>query len=181
MNALKDIEFQNPQGQTATLGQTGAKAVLIVNVASKCGLTPQYESLQKLYSKYHSRGLEILGFPANEFLGQEPGTDQEIQNFCTTEYNVTFPVNRKIVVKGEGQHPLYKALTEGRKEAIKNADGKFENLLKDKNLLTGQPHDIHWNFEKFLVTPDGHIVERYFPDITPDDARLTAKIEELLG
>lgn len=177
---IQDIEFKNAQGKTATLKSYPAKAYLVVNVASKCGLTPQYEGLQKIYQQFHARGLEILGFPANEFLAQEPGTNEEIQNFCSMNYHVTFPIQSKIVVKGAGQHPLYKALTESKKEAVKNTDAKFENLLKKEGLLSGAAHDIQWNFEKFLLNSRGEIIERFYPDITPDDSRIVSQIEKLL-
>lgn len=180
MSQLNSIAFQDKNGENKTIQDFDAKAYLVVNVASKCGLTPQYEALQALYQKYKDQGLEILAFPANEFLAQEPGTDAEIQNFCSTHYKVTFPVNRKIVVKGEGQHPLYKALTESQPEAIKNENGQFETLLTGKGLITGAPHDIHWNFEKFLLNAEGEIVARFFPDIAPDDARITGQVEALL-
>ena len=153
---------------------------MVVNVASKCGLTPQYESLQRLYKKYQPKGLEILAFPANEFLAQEPGSNEEIQQFCKLNYDVSFPVLQKIVVKGEGQHPLYKTLTESKPQSIKNADGAFEGRLSSKGLITGQAHDIKWNFEKFLVTPSGQIVERFFPDIAPEDERITQLIEKYI-
>ena len=178
---ISEISFKNKQGQDQTLKDFDAKAYLLVNVASKCGLTPQYEGLQALYEKYHGQGLEILAFPANEFLAQEPGTDEEIQSFCSTNYGVTFPVNQKIVVKGEGQHPLYKALTETQPEAIKNADGNFETLLTSKGLITGDAHDIKWNFEKFLLNAQGEIVARYFPDVTAQDDRVVQQIETLLA
>lgn len=180
MTSLKDIKFENAKGETKTLADYDAKLFLIVNTASKCGLTPQYEGLQSLYERYHDKGLEILGFPANEFLGQEPGTDEEIQSFCEVNYSVSFPVNKKIIVKGEGQHPLYAQLIKERPEAVKNDNHTFENLLKEKGLLTGGPSDIKWNFEKFLVSKDGNVIERFFPDIAPGDEKITKKIEENL-
>ncbi|MFG1491927.1 glutathione peroxidase [Halobacteriovorax sp. ZH4_bin.1] len=177
---LNTIHFKDGKGLDKTIKDFNAKAYLIVNVASKCGLTPQYEGLQKLYSEYKDKGLEILAFPANEFLGQEPGSNEEIQQFCNLEYNVTFPVNEKIIVKGEGQHPLYKALTEMKKEAVRNDKPDFEQLLISKGLISGQPHDIHWNFEKFLLNQNGEIIERFFPDIVPTDDKITSKLKELL-
>lgn len=177
---INEIKFKDGKGLDKTIKDFDAKAYLVVNVASKCGLTPQYEGLQKLYSEYKDKGLEILAFPANEFLQQEPGTNEEIQNFCSMEYNVTFPVNEKIVVKGEGQHPLYQALTEGKKEAVRNDKPDFEQLLTSKGLISGQAHDIHWNFEKFLLNENGEIVERYFPDIDPRDEKITSKIKKLI-
>lgn len=179
-NTVEKIEFKNAKGETKTLSDYNAKAFLIVNVASKCGLTPQYEGLQALYTEYKDQGLEILAFPANEFLGQEPGTNDEIQSFCSLTYNVTFPVNEKIIVKGEGQHPLYNSLTNIKKEAVKNEDGGFEKKLTDKGLITGEPQDIHWNFEKFLVNKKGEVVERFFPDITAENDVLISKLKELL-
>jgi glutathione peroxidase len=178
--SIANIEFQNAKGETKTLKDYNAKAFLLVNTASKCGLTPQYDALQELYKEYKDKGLEILGFPANEFLAQEPGTDDDIQSFCKVNFGVEFPINKKIVVKGEGQHPLYKALTEQKKVAVKNDDGGFEKKLTDKGLITGEDHDIHWNFEKFLVDSEGNIVERFFPDITPTDERVVGKIKQLL-
>lgn len=180
MKAIKDIQFKNKNGEDKTIQDFKAKAYLVVNVASKCGLTPQYEGLQALYEKYHPQGLEILAFPANEFLGQEPGSNDEIQNFCSINYKVTFPVNQKIVVKGAGQHPLYKALTETKPDAIKNVDGDFEKLLTGKGLITGEAQEIKWNFEKFLLNAEGDIVQRFFPDITPEDQRITDQIDALL-
>lgn len=177
---IAEIKFKDGKGLDKTIKDFDAKAYLIVNVASKCGLTPQYEGLQKLYTEFKGKGLEILAFPANEFLGQEPGTNEEIQQFCSLEYNVSFPVNEKIVVKGEGQHPLYKALTETKKEALRSDKPDFEQLLTSKGLISGEPHDIHWNFEKFLLNSDGEIVERYFPDISPIDEKITGKLKELL-
>lgn len=177
---LNQISFKAKDGEDKTIADFDAKAYLIVNVASKCGLTPQYEGLQALYEKYHDQGLEILGFPANEFLGQEPGTDEEIQSFCSLNYGVSFPVNQKIVVKGPGQHPLYTALTEGHPDAIHNADGEFEGRLRQHNLISGEPHEIKWNFEKFLLNAEGQIVARFFPDIAPLDERLVSQVEALL-
>ncbi|EPZ52090.1 glutathione peroxidase [Bacteriovorax sp. BAL6_X] len=177
---LNTIQFKDGKGLDKTIKDFNAKAYLIVNVASKCGLTPQYEALQNLYSEYKDQGLEILAFPANEFLGQEPGTNEEIQQFCNLEYNVTFPVNEKIIVKGEGQHPLYKALTESKKDAVRNDKPDFEQLLTNKGLISGMPHDIHWNFEKFLLDQDGEIIERFFPDIAPTDEKIISKLKELL-
>lgn len=177
---LNQISFKAKNGEEKTIADFDAKAYLIVNVASKCGLTPQYEGLQALYEKYHGQGLEILAFPANEFLGQEPGTDEEIQSFCSLNYGVGFPVNQKIVVKGPGQHPLYTALTEGQPEAIQNANGEFEGRLRQHNLISGEAHEIKWNFEKFLLNAEGQIVARFFPDIAPLDQRLVDQVEALL-
>ncbi len=168
MTELKDISFENAQGETKTLKDYEANLYLIVNVASKCGLTPQYEALEKVYREFKGQGLSVLAFPANEFLAQEPGTDEEIQSFCQTQYDVTFPVLKKVVVKGSNQHPLFTNLTESKPEAKNDPASKFLDMLKEKGLLSGEAHDIKWNFEKFLVSKDGKIINRYSPDIKPD-------------
>ena len=151
-----------------------------MNVASKCGFTYQYEGLESLFKKYEKQDFVVLGFPSNQFMGQEPGTNQEIQDFCSLTYQVSFPINEKIIVKGPGQHLLYKTLTENKKTSVKNEEAKFENLLKESNLISGEPHDIKWNFEKFILDSNGNIIERFFPDIAPDDKRVIKVIEELL-
>ena len=178
---LMDIKFSNSKGEEKSLKDFKAKAFLIVNTASKCGLTPQYEGLQELYKKYKDQGLEILAFPSNDFSAQEPGTNDEIQEFCQLNFGIEFSVNQKIKVKGEGQHPLFKALTEDKKQSVKNNNGALEKLLNEKGLLTGFDHDIHWNFEKFLVNEKGEIVERFYPDVVPSDERLTTAIEKLIS
>lgn len=179
--SLKAIPFKNKLGETVTLEAFGAKAYLIVNVASECGLTPQYKYLQALYDKYQNQGLEILAFPANDFLAQEPGSNEEIQHFCTTNYQVTFPVNHKITVKGEGQHPFYAALIAAQPDAIRSDDGKFEAMLNSEGLLTGEPHEIQWNFEKFLLNGKGEVMARYFPDIPPSDPHFISDLEIMLS
>jgi glutathione peroxidase len=150
--AMKGID-----GKDVDLSQYQGKVVLYVNVASKCGLTPQYAGLEKLYEKYGKDGLVIVGVPANEFAGQEPGTDTEIQKFCSTKYGVTFPMLSKVVVKGDGICPLYTYLT--------GKGAKF-------------PGDITWNFEKFLVGRDGEVLSRFAPTVKPDDAKLVKAIED---
>ena len=146
-------------GSEVDLAKYKGKVVMIVNVASRCGATPQYAGLQKLYDTYKDKGFVILGFPANEFGAQEPGTDAEISKFCTSNYNVTFDMFSKIVVKGDGQAPLYKALTTQADPA----------------------GDVKWNFEKFLIGRDGRIVGRYKSGIAPDDGTLTGTIEAELA
>lgn len=180
-NSIKNIVVSDIQGKEVNLSSFEGKVLLIVNVASKCGLTPQYEGLEKIYKTYKDQGFEVLGFPANEFLAQEPGTNEEIQAFCTMNYGVDFPMFSKIVVKGEGQHPLYKLLTHAIKVREENPDGKFKKLLTDKGLLTGEPHDIAWNFEKFLIDRHGSVVRRFAPDIKPDDEMITSAIEAELA
>lgn len=150
---LKDIK-----GNKVELSKYKGKVMLLVNVASQCGYTPQYEGLQALYKKHEKDGLVIIGIPANEFGMQEPGTNEEIEKFCTGTYKVTFPMMSKIVVKGEGIDPLYKYLT--AKETKPQPAG-----------------DITWNFEKFLIGKDGQVAARYAPDTEPNDAKLVSTIE----
>jgi len=151
--------MKNIQGNDVKLNSYKGKVVLVVNTASKCGLTPQYEGLEALYQKYKDKGLVILGFPCNQFMGQEPGTAEEIQSFCSTKYNVTFPLFAKLEVNGDGTHPLYKYL----KSALP---------IEGKN-------DIRWNFEKFLIDRSGNPVKRYAPKTKP--VELEVDIENLLA
>lgn len=176
--SIYEIPVKNIDGTETTLNPYKGKTLLIVNVASKCGLTPQYEGLQKLYEKYHDKGFEILGFPANNFLGQEPGTEEEIKTFCDLNYNVTFPLFSKISVKGDNQHPLYKHLTETHPKT--DVGGGILFKLAKLGQITSKANDVAWNFEKFLVNKNGEIVARFAPDVKPDDAKLIAKIESEL-
>jgi len=153
------MPFRTITGDTTNLAAFAGKVVLVVNVASKCGNTPQYAGLEKLYEKYKDRGLVILGFPANDFKLQEPGTDAEILAFCTTNYGVTFPMMSKIGVKGADRHPLYAYLTK---------ESPF-------------PGEITWNFNKFLLDRRGKVVARFDTKVTPEDPGLVAKIEAELG
>ena len=178
---LEQIPVQTIDGQPACLGDYGGKVRLVVNVASRCGLTPQYEGLEALYRKYHDRGFEVLGFPANEFGRQEPGTEQEIKEFCSTQYDVTFPMFAKIVVKGPGQHPLYAALTRAVPVASKVAGTDMRAKLVEHGIAVGEPVDITWNFEKFLLNRQGEVVARFAPDVKPSDATLVAAVERELA
>ena len=180
-NALNQIEFRTSDGKPTNLSDFSGKVLLLVNVASKCGLTPQYDGLEAIYEKYKERGLVVLGFPANEFGSQEPGTNAEIQEFCRANFGVQFPVFEKIVVKGEGQHPLYTHLTKTVPNAVKKPDSTFEKKLAEHGLLKGNPGDITWNFEKFLIDRKGQIVGRFAPDIAPDEPLLIQAIESQLG
>ncbi len=175
-NKLYEIPVKKIDGTETDLGEYENKVLLIVNVASKCGLTPQYAGLQKLYGDYHDKGLEILGFPANNFMGQEPGTDEEIKDFCSTNYNVEFPLFSKISVKGDDQNELYRYLTEAKPETDVN-DGEFEAKLKGYGSTRSTPGEVLWNFEKFLVAKNGEITARFAPDVTAADERLVEKIE----
>ncbi|MEO6588562.1 MAG: glutathione peroxidase [Pyrinomonadaceae bacterium] len=155
-----DFSMNDIEGKKADLSQYKNKVSLIVNTASKCGNTPQYEGLQKIYDKYKDQGFVILGFPANNFMGQEPGTDKEIKDFCTLKYNVTFPMFSKISVKGDDQDAFYSYLT--------NEKAQF-------------PGDITWNFEKFLVDEKGEVIARFSPKTKPEDPQIITAIEKALN
>jgi glutathione peroxidase len=157
--SLYDIPINSLEGESDLLGAEKGKLSLFVNVASKCGLTPQYEGLVKLQKSYGDKGFDVVGFPCNQFLGQEPGSADEIREFCSTTYGVDFPLSEKIEVNGDGQHPLYAALN-----ATTYVDGT-------------EPGDIKWNFEKFLVSPDGEIVARFMPTTEPEDESITSLID----
>jgi glutathione peroxidase len=159
--SIYDAEISTLEGESTTLAGYKGKALLLVNVASKCGLTPQYEGLEKLHENYAGRGFEVLGFPCNQFMGQEPGTAAEIREFCDTNYHVEFPLFEKIDVNGAQAHPIYRELTQ-----VPDADG--------------EAGDVKWNFEKFLVAPDGSVVGRFRPPVTPEDPALIAAIEAQL-
>ncbi|MDI1242079.1 MAG: glutathione peroxidase [bacterium] len=178
---LFSIPVKKIDGSETSLGEFAGKTLLLVNVASKCGLTPQYEGLEKLYENYRDKGFEVLGFPANNFLAQEPGTEEEIQDFCSTNYNIQFPLFSKISVKGDDQHPLYKELTAERSTAdIGNGDA-FETKLQGFGQTRENSSDILWNFEKFLIARDGSVAARIAPDVTADDPRLVEMIEAELS
>ncbi len=159
--SVHDIGVKTIDGEETTLAEFKGKAVMVVNVASKCGFTPQYEALQKLYTDYHDRGFEILGFPCNQFGGQEPGTNEEIKEFCSLNWGVTFPMFDKVEVNGDGRHPLYAELTQ-------HPDHK------------GNAGDVGWNFEKFLISPEGEVVARFRTNAKPDADYVTSAIEEQL-
>jgi glutathione peroxidase len=178
---LEQIPLKTVDGRDARLGDYAGKVRLVVNVASKCGLTPQYEKLEALYRGYHARGLEVLAFPANEFGGQEPGTEAEIKDFCQTTYDVTFPLFAKIVVKGAGQHPLYSALTHALPEARTLPGTDFRGKLIGYGIEPGGPGEILWNFEKFLLDRDGKVIERFAPDVPPDAPIVVEAIERALA
>lgn len=178
---IHDITVNDISGKPVALSSFAGKVLLVVNVASKCGLTPQYEGLEALYEQYKDQGLEVLGFPANEFLAQEPGSNEEIAEFCRGTFGVQFPMFEKIVVKGDGQHPLYQRLTQAIPEAQANPEGTLKGRLSEKGLITGEPNDIMWNFEKFLVNKQGEIVARFAPDVAPNDAMLVDSIKAELS
>ncbi|WP_112236654.1 glutathione peroxidase [Kribbella monticola] len=159
--SLYDIPLQTLSGADTSLADYKGKAVLVVNVASKCGLTPQYEGLENLQKRYASRGFTVLGVPCNQFGGQEPGTAEEIETFCSTTYGVTFPMLAKLEVNGENRHPLYAELTTTPDAA-------------------GEAGDIQWNFEKFLVSPEGTVAARFRPQTQPESDEVVNAIETQL-
>ncbi len=175
--SIYDIPFRKITGAAASLAEHKGKVVLVVNVASKCGLTPQYEGLQALYRKYRDQGFVIAGFPANDFAGQEPGTNEEIQSFCTTSFGVDFPVYEKITVVGANKHPLYSSLIEAQPNAIGTGPVPFAEDLKKYGISPNAAPELLWNFEKFLVSRSGEIVARFAPDTKPSDSALIAAIE----
>lgn len=176
---LLDIPVTLADGRKTTLSEFSGKVMLVVNVASRCGLTKQYEGLEKLYEDRRDDGLVILGFPANNFAEQEPGTDEEIVAFCSSTYDVQFPIFSKISVVGADKHPLYKALTEGAPETAD--DGPFRERLKGYDIEPNPPGEVLWNFEKFLIGRDGRIAGRFSPDTAPEAPALTAAIDTELG
>ena len=161
-SSVLEFQVKDIDGKTVDLSKFKGEVLLIVNTASKCGLTPQYEALEALYEKNKDKGFSILAFPANEFGRQEPGTDSEIKEFCSSKYNVTFPVFSKIVVKGKDIHPLYQFLTS------KETDPKFSG-------------EIGWNFAKFLVNRKGEVIARFDPRVKPDSDEVTKAIEKALA
>ncbi len=178
--ALADIPLKSITNEKTSLGDYAGKVALVVNVASKCGLTPQYEGLEALYAKYRDQGFVVLGFPANDFAGQEPGTDDEIADFCRTNYSVDFPMFAKIEVTGEGKHPLYQALTAAVPVSQGDAEG-FRERLRGYGMTPNLDPEVLWNFEKFLVARDGTVAARFAPTTAPDDVALVAAIEGALS
>jgi glutathione peroxidase len=162
MSDLLDLPITTLDGEPSTLGElTGGRAALVVNVASKCGLTPQYGALEALHEEYAGRGFTVVGVPCNQFGGQEPGTSEQIAEFCSATYGVTFPMTAKVEVNGPAAHPLYERLT-----ATPDA--------------SGEAGAIQWNFEKFLLSPDGEVVGRFRPQTQPDAPEVRAAIESVL-
>jgi len=158
--SITEYPVNTLHGEASSLGDYLGKTLLVVNVASKCGLTPQYAGLEQLHETYGDRGFSVVGFPCNQFGGQEPGTAEEIETFCSTTYGVTFPMAEKVEVNGDGRHPLYDELT-----AVADAEGR--------------DGDIQWNFEKFLVAPGGKVT-RFGPMVTPEDDALVGAVEGAL-
>lgn len=159
--SIYSTDIASLDGQARALSPLDGKVTLVVNVASKCGLTPQYKQLEQVHTRYNEKGFSVVGVPCNQFMGQEPGTSEEIAKFCSTTYGVTFPLTEKIEVNGDHRHPLYDALT-----PVADADG--------------ESGDIRWNFEKFLVNRQGEVVARFHPKTMPDAPEVIAAIEKLL-
>ncbi len=159
--SIYDYSLKSLAGEDLPLQGFSGKALLIVNVASKCGLTPQYAGLQRIYEKYQAQGFEVLGVPCNQFAGQEPGSAEQIQNFCSVSYGVSFPLSEKIEVNGEGRHPLY-------------------NYLCAQEVGPEEAGDIKWNFGKFLIGRDGQVVGRFNPKVGPEDEELIQAIEKIV-
>jgi glutathione peroxidase len=184
--SVYDVPVESISGESTSLAQYRGKVLLIVNVASKCGLTPQYDALEKLYARFKQSGLVVLGFPANDFAGQEPGSNDEIATFCRASFGVDFPMFSKIEVTGPGTHPLYSTLIAAEPKATgAGRDGMREKLAGylGKN-GKGEPNPepgILWNFEKFLIDRKGNVVARFSPEVTPDDPIVVSAIESALA
>ncbi len=179
--SVYDIPVRRITGEETSLTEFKGKVLLVVNVASKCGLTPQYEGLEKLYERYTGQGLVVAGFPANDFKSQEPGTEAEIQNFCTSNFGVKFPMFSKITVVGENKHPLYAVLIAAQPKAVSVGEVPFREKLKGYGIEGNPEPEVLWNFEKFLVNREGEVVERFSPDTQPDAPELVAAIEAELA
>ncbi|MEO6983629.1 MAG: glutathione peroxidase [Edaphobacter sp.] len=183
--AIYDIPVHRITGEGSSLADHRGKVLLIVNVASQCGLTPQYDALEKLYNRFKDSGFVVLGFPANDFGAQEPGSNEDIQSFCRSTFGVDFPMFSKIAVTGPDTHPLYQSLIAAQPTAIGPTRNSFrENLnafLKSKHNSTTNPEPgILWNFEKFLVGRNGNVLARFSPEVTPDDPAVVAAIQSAL-
>jgi glutathione peroxidase len=177
--SLYDIPVNKIDGSAATLNEHKGEVLLVVNVASKCGLTPQYEGLEALQEKYSGKRFSVLGFPANDFAAQEPGTNEDIQLFCKTTYNVQFPLYSKIPVTGPDKHPLYKYLTTAKPDT-EDRDG-METMLRGYKMEPTPKPEVVWNFEKFLINRQGQVVRRFAPDTAPDAPKLVEAIEAELA
>ena len=179
--SILDIPVKKITGEDTSLAEFKGHVLLVVNVASKCGLTPQYEGLEKIYEQYKGQGLVVAGFPANDFKAQEPGTNEEIQTFCTTNFGVKFPMFEKITVAGPEKHPLYKALIDAKPKAVSVSEVPWRDKLKGYGIEANPEPELLWNFEKFLVSRSGKVVERFAPDTQPDAPELKAAIESELA
>ncbi len=179
--SIFDISLQGLDGSETSLAAYQGQVMLVVNVASKCGLTPQYTGLQALHDRFALRGLRVLGFPCNDFAGQEPGSEDEIRDFCDTNYHVSFPLFAKVRINSEPRHPLYATLIAAQPHAVASGNSLLRDTLTKHQLLPNKETDVIWNFEKFLIGRDGTVVVRFAPDVAPDDAQLISAIERALG
>ena len=178
---ILNTEVTTIDGEKTTLAAYAGKVLLIVNVASKCGLTPQYEQLEALQEEFAPQGFSVLGFPCNQFLGQEPGSEEEIKTFCSMTYGVTFPLFSKIDVNGEHRAPLYQKLIAAAPTAVAPEESGFYARMVSKGRAPLYPDDILWNFEKFLVGRDGLVIQRFSPDMTPEDPIVMESIKLALA
>ncbi len=183
MSKLTNIPLTTITGAPSSLADYSGNVLLLVNVASKCGLTPQYTAIEALYQRYKDRGFAVLGFPANDFAGQEPGSNEEIVKFCSVDYPVTFPLFTKITVTGPNKHPLYAALIAAAPQHI--VHGPWREKIAGFSSKNGFPPpnelpELLWNFEKFLIGRDGNVLARFAPDTPPDDPKIIAAIEQAL-
>jgi len=178
---LYDIPLKRLDGSPTTLAEFNGQVLLIVNLASKCGFTPQYAGLESLFENYRERGLQVLGFPCNDFAAQEPGSAEDIQSFCSTSYGVQFPLFEKTQINSEPRHPLYSALIAAQPASVAPADSDLRAKLAEYKLLPQNDSDVLWNFEKFLVDRNGQVIQRFAPDVTPDAPLLIAAIEAALN
>ncbi|EJF31576.1 MULTISPECIES: glutathione peroxidase [Enterobacteriaceae] len=176
-----NTEVTTIDGENTTLESWQGKVLLVVNVASRCGLTPQYEQLENLQKDFEDQGFSVLGFPCNQFLGQEPGSSEEIKTFCSTTYGVTFPLFSKIDVNGEHRHPFYQKLIDARPAAVAPEGSGFLERMSSKGRGPLYPDDILWNFEKFLIGRDGKVIQRFSPDMTPEDPVVLDAIKQALA
>ena len=185
MSSFQSIPVKTIDGQPTTLGAFAGNVLLVVNVASKCGFTPQYEGLEELYKAFHQRGFEVLGFPANDFGAQEPGSNDEIASFCSLSYGVSFPMFEKITVTGPEKHPLYAALIAAAPERVNDGttlrDGLASFAAANGLPAPNELPELMWNFEKFLVGKDGEVIGRFGTEITPEDPRVVAAVEKALA
>jgi len=179
--SVLEIPVKKITGEATSLGEFKGHVLLVVNVASKCGLTPQYEGLEKIYEQYKGQGLVVAGFPANDFKQQEPGTNEEIQSFCTTNFGVKFPLFDKIPVVGPEKHPLYAALIAAQPKPTSVSEVPWSEKLKGYGITPNADPEIGWNFEKFLISRSGEVAWRFAPDTAPDAPALVSAIEEELA
>lgn len=179
--SINAIPLQTIDNRATTLAEYQGDVLLVVNVASQCGLTEQYEGLEALYESYRDRGFAVLGFPSNEFLGQEPGSNEEILAFCRGTFGVQFPMFSKIEVNGANRHLLYQVLIAAKPEAVAPAGSEFKARRISKGQGPKQPGDILWNFEKFLIGRDGNVLARFAPDMKPQDPAIVTAIEQALA